>query len=169
MLTGTISAARRRIAAPGTIDIDGMSVKSCTMFAVQAQGSDIMTIEGVANAMARLSALRTAFRMMHGLQCGFSPPGMNSRRSGWLQENAAAHGRRNPEWHFRQYSAAAPATRTSLRRSVRRRQDIMALNPGGCGMNDMTPTREQREANSKAWAASASGSRTPASTRGKGN
>ena len=59
-----------------TIDIDGMSVKSCTMFAVQAQGSDIMTIEGVANADGSLSALQEGFRMMHGLQCGFCTPGM---------------------------------------------------------------------------------------------
>src|SRR4051795_3008705 len=54
-----------------TVDLDGMSVKSCTMFAVQAQGADITTIEGVANADGSLSALQEGFRMMHGLQCGF--------------------------------------------------------------------------------------------------
>ena len=70
-----------------TVDLDGMSVKSCTMFAVQAQGSDIMTIEGVANADGTLSALQEGFRMMHGLQCGFCTPGMILRAQRLLQEN----------------------------------------------------------------------------------
>ena len=59
-----------------TVDLDGMSVKSCTLFAVQAQGSEIQTIEGVAKADGSLSALQEGFRMMHGLQCGFCTPGM---------------------------------------------------------------------------------------------
>ena len=62
-----------------TVDLDGMSVKSCTMFAVQAQGSEIITIEGVANADGSLSALQEGFRMMHGLQCGFCTPGIAIR------------------------------------------------------------------------------------------
>ena len=70
-----------------TVDIDGMSVKSCTMFAVQAQGSEIMTIEGVANADGSLSALQEGFRMMHGLQCGFCTPGMILRAQRLLKEN----------------------------------------------------------------------------------
>ena len=70
-----------------TIDIDGMSVKSCTMFAVQAEGSDITTIEGMANADGTLSALQEGFRMMHGLQCGFCTPGMIMRAYRLLQEN----------------------------------------------------------------------------------
>ena len=70
-----------------TVDIDGMSVKSCTMFAVQAQGSDITTIEGMANADGSLSALQEGFRMMHGLQCGFCTPGMIMRAQRLLKEN----------------------------------------------------------------------------------
>src|SRR3979490_1151917 len=70
-----------------TVDIDGMSVESCTMFAVQAQGSDITTIEGVANADGSLSALQEGFRMMHGLQCGFCTPGMIVRAQRLLKEN----------------------------------------------------------------------------------
>jgi carbon-monoxide dehydrogenase small subunit len=64
-----------------------MSVKSCTMFAVQANGSDIITIEGMANADGTLSALQEGFRMMHGLQCGFCTPGMIVRAHRLLQEN----------------------------------------------------------------------------------
>jgi carbon-monoxide dehydrogenase small subunit len=54
---------------------------------VQAQGSDIITIEGVANADGTLSALQEGFRMMHGLQCGFCTPGVIVRAHRLLQEN----------------------------------------------------------------------------------
>ena len=70
-----------------TIDLNGMSVKSCTTFAVQADGAQITTIEGVANADGTLSALQEGFRMMHGLQCGFCTPGMILRAHRFLQEN----------------------------------------------------------------------------------
>jgi aerobic carbon-monoxide dehydrogenase small subunit len=70
-----------------TIDIDGMSVKSCTLFAVQAEGAEITTIEGMANADGTLSALQEGFRQMHGLQCGFCTPGMIMRAHRLLKEN----------------------------------------------------------------------------------
>ena len=59
-----------------TVDLDGKSVKSCTVFAVQADGADIRTIEGIAAADGTLHALQEGFREMHGLQCGFCTPGM---------------------------------------------------------------------------------------------
>jgi carbon-monoxide dehydrogenase small subunit len=71
-----------------TVDLDGKSVKSCTMFAVQANGADIRTIEGMAAADGTLHALQDAFREMHGLQCGFCTPGMIVRAYRLLQENA---------------------------------------------------------------------------------
>jgi aerobic carbon-monoxide dehydrogenase small subunit len=70
-----------------TVDLDGKSVKSCTMFAVQANGCDIRTIEGMANADGTLHALQEGFREMHGLQCGFCTPGMITRAYRLLQEN----------------------------------------------------------------------------------
>ncbi|MFL6971140.1 MAG: (2Fe-2S)-binding protein [Xanthobacteraceae bacterium] len=70
-----------------TVDLDGKSVKSCTMFAVQANGGDILTIEGMANADGTLHVLQEAFREMHGLQCGFCTPGMIMRAHRLLQEN----------------------------------------------------------------------------------
>ena len=70
-----------------TVDLDGMSVKSCTLFAVQADGSDLTTIEGMANADGTLHALQEGFREMHGLQCGFCTPGMILRAYRLLQEN----------------------------------------------------------------------------------
>jgi aerobic carbon-monoxide dehydrogenase small subunit len=70
-----------------TVDLDGKSVKSCTVFAVQANGADILTIEGVAGADGTLHALQEGFREMHGLQCGFCTPGMIVRAHRLLQEN----------------------------------------------------------------------------------
>ncbi|EAV43989.1 (2Fe-2S)-binding protein [Roseibium aggregatum] len=70
-----------------TVELNGMSVKSCTMFAVQADGAELTTIEGMANADGTLSALQEGFRQMHGLQCGFCTPGMILRAHTLLKEN----------------------------------------------------------------------------------
>ena len=72
-----------------TVDLDGKSVKSCTVFTVQANGADIRTIEGMANADGTLHALQEGFREMHGLQCGFCTPGMIVRAWRLLQENSS--------------------------------------------------------------------------------
>ena len=86
-LTGTHIGCETTHCGACTVDCNGMSVKSCTIFAVQADGSDITTIEGMANADGTLSALQEGFRMMHGLQCGFCTPGMIMRAHRLLQEN----------------------------------------------------------------------------------
>src|SRR2546423_15639710 len=86
-LTGTHIGCETTHCGACTVDLDGRSVKSCTIFAVQAQGSDVTTIEGVANADGSLSALQEGFRMMHGLQCGFCTPGMIVRAQRLLKEN----------------------------------------------------------------------------------
>ena len=70
-----------------TVDLDGKSVKSCTVFAVQADGASILTIEGIAAPDGTLHALQEGFREMHGLQCGFGTPGMITRAWRLLQEN----------------------------------------------------------------------------------
>ena len=70
-----------------TVDLDGKSVKSCTIFAVQAAGAEVLTIEGMAGADGKLHALQEGFREMHGLQCGFCTPGMIVRAYRLLQEN----------------------------------------------------------------------------------
>jgi len=70
-----------------TVDMNGKSVKSCTVFAVQAHGAEIITIEGLAGADGSLHALQEAFREHHGLQCGFCTPGMITRAYRLLQEN----------------------------------------------------------------------------------
>ncbi len=70
-----------------TVDLDGRSVKSCTLFAVQADGAEITTIEGMAGADGTLHPLQEGFTAMHGLQCGFCTPGMIVRAHRLLQEN----------------------------------------------------------------------------------
>ncbi len=70
-----------------TVDVDGKSVKSCTMFVGQVEGADVTTIEGIAGADGTLHPLQEAFREHHGLQCGFCTPGMITRAHRLLQEN----------------------------------------------------------------------------------
>lgn len=70
-----------------TVDIDGKSVKSCTVFAAQVDGADITTVEGLTNADGSLGVLQEMFREHHGLQCGFCTPGMITRAHRLLQEN----------------------------------------------------------------------------------
>ena len=69
-----------------TVDIDGRSVKSCTHLAVQCDGSEVLTVEGLANKGV-LHAVQEGFYQEHGLQCGFCTPGMLMRAYRFLQEN----------------------------------------------------------------------------------
>jgi carbon-monoxide dehydrogenase small subunit len=69
-----------------TVDMNGKSVKSCTVFVAQAGGAQITTIEGLGTPDA-LHPLQAAFREHHGLQCGFCTPGMITRAHRLLQEN----------------------------------------------------------------------------------
>jgi len=69
-----------------TVDMNGMSVKACSVFAAQAQGADITTIEGLAGPDG-MGVLQTSFREHHGLQCGYCTPGMITRAHRLLQEN----------------------------------------------------------------------------------
>jgi carbon-monoxide dehydrogenase small subunit len=69
-----------------TVDLDGMSVKSCTVLTVQCEGAQVLTIEGLENGGA-LHPLQEAFSQQHGLQCGYCTPGMITRAYRLLQEN----------------------------------------------------------------------------------
>lgn len=70
-----------------TVEIDGKSVKSCTVFVAQANGANITTVEGLVNADGSLSVIQEMFREHHGLQCGFCTPGMITRVHRLLLEN----------------------------------------------------------------------------------
>jgi carbon-monoxide dehydrogenase small subunit len=69
-----------------TVDMNGTSVKSCTVLTVQAEGAELLTIEGLAKGGV-LHALQEGFMEEHGLQCGFCTPGMITRAYRLLQEN----------------------------------------------------------------------------------
>lgn len=86
-LTGTHIGCETSHCGACTVDLDGASVKSCTVFAVQAQGKEIRTIEGIAAPDGALHVLQEMFREHHGLQCGWCTPGMIVRAWRLLQEN----------------------------------------------------------------------------------
>jgi aerobic carbon-monoxide dehydrogenase small subunit len=75
-LTGTHVGCDTAQCGACTIQMDGSAVKCCNMLAVQADGADIVTIEGIAKADGSMHPMQAAFRDHHGLQCGFCTPGM---------------------------------------------------------------------------------------------
>ena len=75
-LTGTHVGCDTAQCGACTVHVDGRAVKSCSMLAVQAQGRQVLTIEGVTPRDGTLHPMQEAFRQCHGLQCGFCTPGM---------------------------------------------------------------------------------------------
>jgi carbon-monoxide dehydrogenase small subunit len=76
LLTGTHVGCDTGQCGACTVHLDGRAIKSCTLLAVQAQGADVTTIEGVAGTDGELHPMQAAFKEHHGLQCGFCTPGM---------------------------------------------------------------------------------------------
>jgi carbon-monoxide dehydrogenase small subunit len=74
-LTGPHVGCETSICGACTVSLDGKAIKACTMFAVQADGADILTIEGL-DASGKLDPIQEAFWNEHALQCGFCTPGM---------------------------------------------------------------------------------------------
>jgi aerobic carbon-monoxide dehydrogenase small subunit len=85
-LTGTNIGCDTSSCGACTLHVNGESVKSCTMLAVQADGTTITTIEGLANG-DQLHPMQESFRRNHGLQCGYCTPGMVMAAVGLLNEN----------------------------------------------------------------------------------
>jgi carbon-monoxide dehydrogenase small subunit len=75
-LTGTHVGCDTSQCGACVVHVDGISVKSCTLLAVQAEGAKVATIEGLAKSAEELHPMQEAFREHHGLQCGFCTPGM---------------------------------------------------------------------------------------------
>jgi aerobic carbon-monoxide dehydrogenase small subunit len=75
-LTGAHAGCEHGVCGACTVLIDGVAIRSCLMFAVQADGLDITTIEGLAPAPGELSILQDAFCETHGMQCGYCTPAM---------------------------------------------------------------------------------------------
>lgn len=86
-LTGTHMGCEHGVCGACTVLVDGDAVRSCLMLAVQANGHEVTTIEGLAEADGTLSPLQEAFWKHHGLQCGFCTPGMLTSLTAFLKEN----------------------------------------------------------------------------------
>ncbi len=87
-LTGTHVGCDTSNCGACTVLLDGRSVKSCTVLAVQADGGAVTTIEGVSGPYDGFSAVQEGFRQCHGLQCGYCTPGMVMAVIGLLEESA---------------------------------------------------------------------------------
>ncbi|MGA1566678.1 MAG: (2Fe-2S)-binding protein [Ilumatobacteraceae bacterium] len=86
-LTGTNIGCDTSSCGACSIHLDGEAVKSCTVLAVQADGHDVTTIEGMAAADGTLHPMQQAFMENHGLQCGYCTPGMVMAATSLLNEN----------------------------------------------------------------------------------
>jgi len=86
-LTGTHVGCDTSNCGACTVHVDGRSVKSCTLLAVQADGSEITTIEGLSGPYDGMSAVQEGFRQCHGLQCGYCTPGMVMAATGLIDES----------------------------------------------------------------------------------
>ncbi|WP_137700235.1 (2Fe-2S)-binding protein [Marimonas lutisalis] len=86
-MTGTHVGCDTSQCGACVVHVNGDAVKSCTMFALEAEGADVATIEGQAAADGTLNAIQAAFQEHHGLQCGFCTPGMVMSAAALLKEN----------------------------------------------------------------------------------
>ncbi len=86
-MTGTHIGCDTSQCGACVVHVNGQAVKSCTMFALEAEGAEVTTIEGMANPDGSLSVLQQAFQDHHGLQCGFCTPGMVMSAAALLQDN----------------------------------------------------------------------------------
>ncbi len=86
-LTGTHVGCDTSQCGACTVHVDGVAVKSCTMFAADAEGAEVATIESMENDDGSLGVIQAAFQEHHGLQCGFCTPGMVMATADLLREN----------------------------------------------------------------------------------
>ena len=86
-LTGTHLGCEHGVCGACTVLLDGSAVRSCLVFAVQADGTEVSTVEGVASADGELSAVQSALQACHGLQCGFCTTGFVMTITALLRDN----------------------------------------------------------------------------------
>jgi len=127
--TGTHIGCEHGVCGTCTVILDGEAVRACLMFAVQAQGKQIRTVEGLASGDT-LHPLQRAFIAHHGLQCGFCTPGFLMLAANMLEQRPTSR-MMTCSTCCRRISAAVPATRTSSRRSAPQRPRCADRSDGG--------------------------------------
>jgi carbon-monoxide dehydrogenase small subunit len=86
-LTGTHLGCEHGVCGACSVLVDGAAVRACLMFAVQADGAEVTTVEGLSGPDGELSGVQEAFRQCHGLQCGFCTPGFVVSATAFLRDN----------------------------------------------------------------------------------
>ena len=125
-LTGTHVGCEHGVCGACTIQIDGVPARACLTLAVQAEGAEIRTVEGLAPAPDRLAPLQDAFRQHHGLQCGFCTPGILMSLDAFLRRRPDAG---EPEirellsGHLCRCTGYAPIVRAAVEAARRLREE----------------------------------------------
>ena len=149
-----------------TVDLNGKSVKACTVFAAQANGATITTIEGIAGPDG-MHVLQESFREHHGLQCGYCTPGMITRAWRLLQENPT------PTEEEVRFGMAGNLCRCTGYQNIVKAILAAAyrdeFRQGGRAMNDQTPSQDDRIAGLKGLGSSRKRVEDARFTQGKGN
>ena len=125
-LTGTHLACEHGVCGACTVQVDGSMARACLMLAVQADGAEIRTVEGLAPAPGRLSVLQEAFREHHGLQCGFCTPGILMSLDAFLREHprpTEAELRELLSGHLCRCTGYAPILKAALTAAARLREE----------------------------------------------
>ena len=120
--TGTRVGCEHGVCGACTVLADGEPVRACLIFAVQTDGAEVATVEGLAPAAGELSPLQAAFREAHGLQCGFCTPGILMSLDAHLRENprpTEAELREVLSGHLCRCTGYAPILRAALAAAAR--------------------------------------------------
>jgi 2-furoyl-CoA dehydrogenase 2Fe-2S iron sulfur subunit len=120
--TGTHVGCEHGVCGACTVQVGGEPARACLMLAVQAEGLEVRTVEGLAPAPDRLSSLQEAFRAHHGLQCGFCTPGILMSLDAHLRENprpTEAELREVLSGHLCRCTGYAPILRAALAAAAR--------------------------------------------------
>ncbi|MBR0642539.1 (2Fe-2S)-binding protein [Plastoroseomonas hellenica] len=124
--TGTHAGCEHGVCGACTIQVDGQMARACLMLAVQAEGAEIRTVEGLAPAPDRLSVLQEAFRTHHGLQCGFCTPGILMTLDAFLRDQPSPSEQELREvlsGHLCRCTGYAPILRAAMAAADRLREE----------------------------------------------
>ena len=123
-LTGTHLGCEHGACGACTVLLDGQAVRSCLIFAVQVDGQEVTTVEGIAGDDGELSPVQSALRECHGLQCGFCTPGFVTSITALSARQPATHRRGDPRGPVRQLLPVHRLSGHRQRGAPRRGDDV---------------------------------------------